>query len=103
MVNNLNEYRRLQKESCELLRTGRVREAEIAIGVAHQYLRDYQLAEVERKANQKARDLALLESIWEHLDGIADGADDASHAAQMANQFEGRLRQLIDRWKTDQN
>ena len=44
-----------------------------------------------------AQDLKLLNDIYEHLDGIADGAHDASYAAKMALQFSEPLKRLLDR------
>lgn len=43
----------------------------------------------------------VLNEIWEHFDGIADGAPDASHAAKMALQFSEPLKRLIEQLKVD--
>lgn len=42
------------------------------------------------------RDLQLLRDIYEHFDGIADGAPDASYAAKEALRFSEPLKKLID-------
>lgn len=42
------------------------------------------------------KDLQLLRNIYEHFDGIADGAPDASYAAKQALSFSEPLRKLID-------
>lgn len=44
-----------------------------------------------------AEDLRLLDEIWKHFDGIADGAPDASHAEQSALRFSEPLANLIRR------
>jgi hypothetical protein len=40
--------------------------------------------------------LQLLRDIYEHFDGIADGAPDASYAAKQALRFSEPLKKLID-------
>jgi hypothetical protein len=42
------------------------------------------------------KDLQLLRNIYEHFDGIADGAPDASYAAREALNFCAPLKNLID-------
>lgn len=42
------------------------------------------------------KDLQLLRNIYEHFDGIADGAPDASYAAKQALSFSEPLKKLID-------
>lgn len=44
-----------------------------------------------------AEDLRFLDEIWKHLDGIADGAQDASYAEQAALRFSEPLANLIRR------
>lgn len=46
-------------------------------------------------------DLQLLENIYQHFDGIADGAPDAFYASRMALQFSEPLALLIERIKED--
>jgi hypothetical protein len=43
-----------------------------------------------------AKDLQLLRDIYEHFDGIADGAPDSSYAAKQALSFTAPLKNLID-------
>lgn len=42
------------------------------------------------------KDLQLLRDIYEHFDGIADGAPDSSYAAKQALSFSEPLKKLID-------
>lgn len=48
-----------------------------------------------------SNDVQLLKQIWEHFDGIADGAPDASYPARMALQFSEPLKRLIGRLEED--
>ena len=43
------------------------------------------------------KDLQLLEDIYQHFDGIAEGAPDASYAAKEALRFSEPLKKLIQR------
>jgi hypothetical protein len=42
------------------------------------------------------KDIQLLQDIYEHFDGIADGAPDASYSAKQALSFSEPLKKLID-------
>lgn len=46
-------------------------------------------------------DIQLLKQIWEHFDGIEDGAPDASYHAKMALGFSQPLKRLIERLEED--
>lgn len=43
----------------------------------------------------KENDIQLLREIYEHFDGIADGAPDASHSEKQALRFSEPLKRLI--------
>lgn len=42
------------------------------------------------------KDLQLLKDIYEHFDGVADGAPDSSYSAKQALKFSEPLKKFID-------